>query len=88
MENVTLFDYQTEWDAATERAAFSNGYEWDCWSSVHCVKCVNDENDDCQLVLVGFMGRTPVQWVEEVPFGLYDRYRCTEFTPVKATIEP
>jgi hypothetical protein len=60
-----------------EKPAFSNGTSWDMWSSSWCGLCVKDINEDCPLILAGFMGFTPSEWVKT---GLQD-YECTEFQP-------
>lgn len=56
-----MTDFST-YEQAEERPAFSNGTEWDMWSSQWCNRCIHDINEDCPLILIGFMGRTPVEW--------------------------
>lgn len=63
--------------AAQKRPAFSNGFEWDCWSAAWCNECVHE--DDCPLILVAMLGKTPVEWTEDEPLGLETRYVCQEF---------
>jgi hypothetical protein len=64
-------------------SAFSNGYEWDCWSSKWCDRCVHDDwqtDKFCPLVAVAMLGdKTPAEWMDEKPLSLYDRYTCIEF---------
>lgn len=76
--------YDEAYAAALDKPAFSNGTEWDVWSSEWCSRCVNDTDDNCPLILVAMMGRTPSEWFEQ-PRGerglicLEDRYHCVEF---------
>ena len=64
-------------------SAFSNGYEWDCWSSKWCENCIHDDFETdkfCPLVTVAMLGdKTPAEWMFEKPLSLYDRYTCVEF---------
>lgn len=30
---------------------FSNSTEWEIWSYNWCRKCLNDENEDCEIIL-------------------------------------
>jgi hypothetical protein len=76
---MTVPDYDTAWARAEERAAFSNGFEWDRWSAKWCGRCAEDVDESCSLVMIGFMGRKPAEWVDERKGDLDDRYRCVEF---------
>jgi hypothetical protein len=60
-----------------EKPAFPNGTSWDIWSYSWCQRCANDVNEDCPLILAGFMHYHPKEWVETGP----QRYECTEFEP-------
>lgn len=63
--------------------AFSNGFEWDCWSSAWCHKCKNDINEDCPIVLDVFINNEPPkEWTEVNEMGLADRYECSKFEPI------
>lgn len=70
--------------------AFSNGFEWDCWSSKWCHNCKRDEefqkgttDEGCSIIVEGmFEDEIPKQWVDERPGSLDDRYRCTEFEAI------
>jgi hypothetical protein len=64
-------------------AAFSNGYEWDCWSSKWCKRCINDINNDCPIIMNALMGNQPVEWVPSIENSLYDRYLCIQFEETK-----
>lgn len=67
-------------------APFSNGFEWDCWSSKWCQRCAKDANDDCALILTAMCGTRPVEWLEMQPNGLEDRYDCSEFVLATAPL--
>lgn len=64
-------------ETSLERPAFSNGDLWDIWSYHWCNLCIKDSDEDCPLILAGFMNVTPREWVK---VGLQD-YECTEFEP-------
>lgn len=64
-------------DTSPEKPAFSNSTSWDMWSAGWCHLCLNDINEDCPLILAGFLGFTPMEWVRT---GLQN-YECTEFEP-------
>jgi hypothetical protein len=64
---------------APERPAFSNNTSWDIWSTDWCERCIKDTNQDCPLILAGFMGFTPTEWVR-TRLVRHD-YECTEFQP-------
>lgn len=67
-------------DDGEKRAAFSNGFEWDRWSSAWCQRCRHDVNEDCPLVSVAvLLDVTPKEWVTNDERGLETRYNCTEF---------
>lgn len=68
-------------ETASEESAFSNGTSWERWSSNWCEACSKDINSDCPLILAGFMGFTPTEWVK---VGLQD-YECAEFEPLEET---
>jgi hypothetical protein len=78
--------YDEMWASAREESAFSNGTEWECWSANWCDRCIHDkparqgdEGNGCPLILIGFCGRTPLEWMEHERFSLGDRYHCIEF---------
>jgi hypothetical protein len=58
-------------------AAFSNGTSWEIWSSRWCEQCANDINEDCPIIMAGFLHVMPREWVE---VGMQN-YECTEFQP-------
>lgn len=58
-------------------AAFSNGFEWDCWSENWCQKC--SLYGDCGILGEAFVeGTTPTEWTPGTD-DLRDRYHCSEF---------
>lgn len=84
-------DYDAIEATARPGSAFSNGTEWDCWSSDWCNQCVHDQDIDsggCPIVLLAMQGeKTPAEWVpgptdEEGRVSLTDRYGCLEFQRV------
>lgn len=77
--------------AARPGAAFSNGTEFEIWSSRWCAGCRNDADQDsggCPILLVALLGEvTPAEWEKHRPTergaALGGRYRCTEFTSLE-----
>lgn len=66
---------EIERDALPVRA-FSNSTEWEIWAYGWCHKpCAKDANEDCPLLTVAVLGKTPAEWTK---VGLGD-YRCSEF---------
>jgi hypothetical protein len=66
------------WDDAKDEIPFSNGTSGDIWMSRWCAApCRKDRNEDCPIIMVAYMGRTPKEWTE---VGLQD-YTCSEFEP-------
>src|SRR5688500_16230419 len=42
--------------------AFSNGTEYHMWSANWCERpCVVDKNEDCPLIMIALLGRTPAE---------------------------
>lgn len=80
-------------DDAHERsapiAAFSNGYEGDCWQAAWCGTCRHDSQGVvtsagqaevfCPLIDVALLGRTPAEWTEIDRSALAGRYRCERY---------
>jgi hypothetical protein len=64
---------------AEHRSPFSNGFEWDCWASKWCERCVHDLDSGCPLIMASLLELTPKEWGEERMGSLPDRYQCTEF---------
>lgn len=63
-------------------AGFSNGYEWDSWSSIWCATCVKDVNEDCPVILdILFSEKTPDALIDSRP-GSLNRYDCKEFESI------
>lgn len=75
---MALLDLDGEMDRAVPRPAFANGFEGESWMSLWCVDCVNDVDNDCPLVGVALLGRTPRAWDDASP-GHLNRYVCNEF---------
>ena len=70
---------------ARDGSPFSNGTEGEGWMANWCYRpCIQDKNDDCPLILVALMGKTPAEWMEQ-PRGdsgykvFGDQYHCIEF---------
>jgi len=68
---------------ARDQPAFSNGFDWDCWSDKWCQRCIHDDGEVdkfCPLITVAIVDqKTPAEWMFEQPASLYDRYQCIEF---------
>lgn len=62
------------YDMSRPGSPFSNGFEGECWSEAWCESC--QHCDDCTLLDVAHIGRTPVQWVEVDRSSLRSRYFC------------
>lgn len=76
---MTLPTYDQAWGTAREGSPFSNGTEGECWMANNCGRCINDANEDCDLVLIALMGRTPAEWTPDKPGSLGEQYRCMYF---------
>ncbi len=79
---MALLDLESEMARASDGAPFANSTEGLGWMSLWCVDCVNDIGDDCPLVGVALLGRTPKQWDDASP-GELNRYVCNEFVKKK-----
>ena len=73
---MALLNVDEELARAADQVPFSNGFEFDCWSSIWCEECVH--YDDCPLLLVILHEKTPAAW-DEVDPGALNRYHCREF---------
>lgn len=65
--------------------AFSNGFEYDCWSANWCCHCTRDdtglanEGTWCSILTdVLLTNELPAQWSPGTD-DLRDRYHCSEF---------
>jgi hypothetical protein len=75
---MTALDADAEFNRADEKPPFANGFEGDMWMSAWCERCAHYE--DCPLILVAVMGRTPFPWVPDEPGSLTRRYTCARYT--------
>lgn len=73
---MALLSFDDELDRAIQKVPFSNGFEFDSWSSIWCDECVHYE--DCPLLLVILHEKTPEPWDDVRPSAL-NRYHCREF---------
>jgi hypothetical protein len=79
-----MVDYDAAFEAAADEPAFGNGTEWDIWRARWCEKpCARDVDENCPLIMVALMERTPQEWVRE-PGSHPGDYRCTEFREVES----
>lgn len=63
---------------AADKSPFSNGTSGQIWMNAWCWRpCKKDRNEDCPLIMVAYLGKTPKEWTE---VGLQD-YVCAEFEP-------
>jgi hypothetical protein len=62
-------------------SAFSNGFEFDCWSANWCDRCIKDDGESvfCPILSdVMLNNEVPPQWTPGTD-DLRDRYHCSEF---------
>lgn len=78
--------FDTCFDRAQDKPAFSNSDEGYGWFEAHCETCEHDkparqgdEGNGCPLILVAFMQRTPVEWLEGDRSTIACRYTCVMF---------
>lgn len=84
--NVRLLTYADVEARAYPASAFSNGYEWERWSSRWCESCKHDEMlgamgdtgvTNCPIAEILLVGSGTPRELEEVSLGgLENRYRC------------
>jgi hypothetical protein len=73
---VAVLSFEQELQRAKPQVPFSNGFEYDSWSSIWCEECVHEPT--CPLLLVILHEKTPAAWREIDPLAL-NRYHCDEF---------
>lgn len=79
---MAVLSFDAEYQRARHRPPFSNGFEGETWMSLWCEDgCTH--YDDCPLLLVAMLDRTPQAWTEREPLGL-NRYTCTEYAEESA----
>lgn len=66
------------YDTSSPAPAFANGYEGQSWEAAWCESCWH--RDDCALLDVARLGRTPAEWVELERGSLRNRYFCKSWT--------
>jgi hypothetical protein len=74
---MSLFDFDEADERAADTTAFSNGTEADAWMARWCNRCQHEE--ECQLILVAMLGKTPAAWEEKDRLDLGHQYVCTAF---------
>lgn len=69
--------------------AFSNGFEFDCWSAGWCKMCIKDDSGEaaegvyCPIVSgVMLNNEVPPEWSPGTD-DLRDRYHCSQFEGVR-----
>lgn len=82
---MALLSFDEEYDRAHDTSAFSNSTDGHAWMGLWCEDC--NHYEDCPLILVAMMGRTPLTWSEREPRSL-NRYTCREFDDVTAEHQP
>jgi methylphosphotriester-DNA--protein-cysteine methyltransferase len=79
---MNMPSYDSAYERARDKQAFSNGSEAEAWKYRHCTRCRNDDEDSCPLLGVVFAeNRTPAEWVEAEPGSFDNQYDCTLFSP-------
>lgn len=60
--------------------AFSNGFEFDCWTENWCARCAREEGSNvCQILdQPVIFNEVPPQWTPGTD-DLRDRYHCNAF---------
>lgn len=74
---MALLDLVSEIARSHDGRAFANGHEGDAWMGLWCLDCVQDQ-DQCPLIGVALLGRTPAAWQDRDP-GSLNRYICNEY---------
>jgi hypothetical protein len=79
-------DFDTCFERALDKPAFSNSDEGLGWLDANCSRCAHDrparqgrESEGCPLILVAFMERTPAEWLEGDRSSIAGRYTCVMF---------
>lgn len=73
---MALLTFDEEMERARPRVPFSNGFEFESWSSIWCDECVHEGT--CPLLLVMLHEVTPGPW-DDINPGALNRYHCHEF---------
>lgn len=59
-------DYDAITADAADRRPFSNSTQWEIFSASWCWRdCVKDRDEDCPLIMVALLGKTPTEWTVE-----------------------
>ena len=74
-------DFDDAMARSKDKPAFSNSTEWEMWAANWCERpCKVDANQDCPLIMIALLGRTPAEWLPQ-PADRYpsDAYHCVNF---------
>lgn len=74
---MALLNFEDELGRARDAVPFSNGFEFESWSSIWCEECRHEQT--CPLLLVILHEKTPAVWEDKDPMAL-NRYHCHEFS--------
>lgn len=75
---MALLSTDEEMARAALKIPFSNGFEAETWTNLWCEDgCIF--YNDCPLITVAIMNRTPAAWILREPGGL-NKYTCTEYS--------
>lgn len=73
---MALLNFDDELAQAKDAVPFSNGFEFESWSSIWCDECQHQLT--CPLLLVILHEKTPAAW-DVIDPGALNRYHCQEF---------
>ncbi len=74
-----MLDLDAELDRAEDTMPFSNSTDGYAWTDRWCGRCLKNTNDDCPLLTVALLGKTPFGWIEMHGQDLVWRYLCAEY---------
>lgn len=79
---MALLSFEQEYERAADERPFANGFEGESWMAHWCEMCVNSRlPDDCPLIGVALLGKTPQPWWLIDKRSLKARFACQEYQP-------
>lgn len=82
---MALLSVREEMDRGRPGWAFSNGFEYDSWSSIWCEECAYQAT--CPLLTLILLEMVPAAWEDRNP-GALNRYVCHEYQSNNDDSEP
>lgn len=74
-----IMDLDEELERAEDSPPFSNSTDGDAWTGRWCESCALNVNDDCPLLTVALLGKTPFGWITVNRMSLSRQYLCAEY---------